>query len=68
MNSLLKRQRIKTGTSIRKLSEKTGISVGALFNYENGLTSPSLFNFSKISKVLNIQLTISTQDEVLTVI
>lgn len=49
--------RIKAGITIQELSTRTGISVGALNNYENGKRIPNLLQVENIAKALNTTMT-----------
>ena len=53
----IREMRDKKRISLRKLSRKTKISIGALNNYENNKTSPTLDNIEEIAKALNCKIT-----------
>lgn len=48
----LYRQIQRHGYSLEMLSDDTGISVGALSNYTNGISSPSVWKLKKIAEAL----------------
>ena len=43
--------------TLTALASRTGISLGALFNYENGKRSPTLNQLEKIAIALNTTIT-----------
>lgn len=45
--------RTEKGITLSKLSAMTGISVGALSNYENSKREPTITQLEKIAKALN---------------
>ncbi|MFR2207522.1 MAG: helix-turn-helix domain-containing protein [Clostridia bacterium] len=53
----IREMRDKKRISLRTLSRKTKISIGALNNYENNKTSPTLDNIEEIAKALNCKIT-----------
>ena len=53
----IREMRDKKRISLRTLSRKTKISIGALNNYENNKTSPTLYNIEEIAKALNCKIT-----------
>ncbi|ETI93699.1 MAG: hypothetical protein Q606_CBAC00326G0001 [Intestinibacter bartlettii DORA_8_9] len=52
----IREMRDKKRISLRTLSRKTKISIGALNNYENNKTSPTLDNIEEIAKALNCKI------------
>ena len=52
----IREMRDKKRISLRTLSRKTKISIGALNNYENNKTSPTLDNTEEIAKALNCKI------------
>jgi DNA-binding Xre family transcriptional regulator len=56
MEILLWRVRTDKNISIKELSKMTGISVGALWNYENEVREPRLSQLEIIAKVLDVRI------------
>ena len=52
----IREMRDKKRISLRTLSRKTKISIGALNNYENNKTSLTLDNIEEIAKALNCKI------------
>lgn len=52
----IREMRDKKRISLRTLSRKTKISIGALNNYKNNKTSPTLDNIEEIAKALNCKI------------
>ena len=48
--------RIEKEISLPELSRRTGISVSALWNYENGRRDPGIKTLEKIAKSLNTSI------------
>lgn len=57
MKILIWQARTKKGISLTELSRRTGISKGALDNYENELRSPTINQLEKIAKALGTSIT-----------
>ena len=56
MEMLLWRVRTSKNISIKNLSEMTGISTGALWNYENEVREPKLSQLEIIAKALDVRI------------
>lgn len=50
-------QRTKKRWGLEKLEQKTGISHGALHNYETGKRSPRMTQMEDIAKALDVKIT-----------
>ena len=57
MKILIWQARTEKGISLTELSRRTGISKGALDNYENELRSPTINQLEKIAKALGTSIT-----------
>lgn len=57
MRLLIWQTRSKQGITLEKLSKHTGISIGALNNYENGIRYPNMAQMELIAKALDTSIT-----------
>lgn len=57
MQMLIYEMRSSRNMSIRKLAHMSGISIGALSNYENNKTYPTLFTLEIIAQTLECKIT-----------
>ena len=56
MKILIWEARTDRHVKIEDLSKMTGISVGSLSSYENGVTSPTMDKIEKIAKALKVRI------------
>ncbi|MDF2609084.1 MAG: family transcriptional regulator [Lachnospiraceae bacterium] len=56
MKLLIWNIRKKKNISIKKLIEITGISKGALYNYEKGIRYPSMLQMEKLAAALEVKI------------
>lgn len=57
MQMLIYEMRSSKNMSIRKLAHISGISIGALSNYENNKSCPTIFTLEVIAQALNCKIT-----------
>ena len=56
MKILIWKVRREKHVSVEELAEKTGIGRSTLYNYENGLFSPTIDALEKIADALGVQI------------
>lgn len=55
---MLRKERQSQEVSRKALSERTGIHVNSIYNYENGLIEPPFYKFQELMEALGVDVSI----------
>ena len=56
INAFLRKKRIESGLSQRKLAKKSGVCINTIGNFERNLSVPRLKTVVRISNVLEVEM------------